>query len=94
MNSELPLALAMTLTRAMLDAARAGDWERLIALEAERHPLVVRPIAQDADSVRQLGELLACDRELHALVSHARDTAGEQWQTEHNRARAIAAYGR
>ena len=94
MNSELPLALAMTLTRAMLDAARAGDWERLIALEAERHPLVVRPIPQGADSVRQLGELLACDRELHALVSHARDTAGEQWQTEHNRARAIAAYGR
>lgn len=94
MNSDLPLALAMALTRAMLDAARAGDWERLIALEAERHPLVVRPIAQDADSVRQLGELLACDRELYALVHQARDAAADQWQAGHDRARAIAAYAR
>jgi flagellar protein FliT len=93
MNAQLPLALAMTLTRAMLDAARAGDWERLIALEAERHPLVVRPVPQDDDSLRQLGELLACDRELYALISQARDTAAGQWQVEHDRARAIAAYG-
>lgn len=93
MNDALPLALALTLTRAMLDAAHAGDWEQLVALEAERHPLVMRPVAQDGDSVRQLGELLALDRELSALVAQARDHAGEQWQAGQDRARAIAAYG-
>jgi hypothetical protein len=89
----LPLALALALTRAMLEAARAGDWEQLIALEAERHPLVMQPVAKDLDSLRQLGQLLALDRELCALVGQARDAAGAQWQVEHDRARAIAAYG-
>ncbi|NUO73694.1 MAG: flagellar protein FliT [Frateuria sp.] len=90
MSTQLPLAMA--LTRAMLEAARAGDWEQVAALEAERHPLVTLPVAQDEDSVRQLGEMLALDRELCALVSQARDTVAEQWQGEHDRARAIAAY--
>lgn len=94
MNAELPLALALALTRAMLEAARAGDWEQLIALEAERQPLIVQPLARNQDSVRQLGELLALDRELYALISRARDAAADQWQVEHDRARAIAAYGR
>ncbi|MGN2242662.1 flagellar protein FliT [Frateuria sp. GZRR33] len=91
MNEALPLAV--TLTHAMLEAARAGDWEQVVALEAERHPLVMQPVAGDEDSVRQLGELLAMDRELGVLVTHARDQAGEQWQAGQDRARAIAAYG-
>jgi flagellar protein FliT len=93
MSDELPLALALALTRAMLEAARAGDWEQLIALEAERHPLVMQPVARDEDGIRQLAELLALDRELYALISQARDEAAGQWQAEHDRARAIAAYG-
>jgi hypothetical protein len=93
-SGELPLALALALTRAMLEAARAGDWDQLIALEAERNPLVMQPLAHDADGVRQLGELLALDRELYALISQARDAAADQWQVEHDRARAIAAYAR
>lgn len=91
MSAQLPLAMA--LTQAMLEAARAGDWEQVAALEAERHPLVVQPMAHDPDSVRQLGELLTLDRELCTLVGQARDVAGAQWQAEHDRARAIAAYG-
>ncbi|MEI7035936.1 flagellar protein FliT [Fulvimonas yonginensis] len=93
MNGEQPLARALALTRQMLEAARGEDWERLIALETERHPWVMQPLTRDEDCVRQLGELLALDRELYALISHARDRAGEQWQAEHDRARAIAAYG-
>lgn len=93
MNDPLPLALALALTRAMLDAAREADWDRLVALEAERHPLAMQPVPQDEDSLRQLGQLLALDRELQHLVGAARDAAAEQWQAEHNRARAIAAYG-
>jgi len=93
MNEQLPMALALALTRAMLDAARAGDWEQVVALEAEREPLALQPVSKDEDSVRQLGELLALDRELRELVTQARDIAGGQWQAEHDRARAIAAYG-
>ena len=93
MNRELPLALALALTQAMLEAARAGDWDQLIALEAQRHPLVMQPVAKDEDSVRQLGQLLAIDRELYALIGQARDASAEQWRGEHDRARAIAAYG-
>jgi hypothetical protein len=93
MNAQLPMALALALTRAMLDAARTGDWEQVVALEAERQPLAMQPVAQDEDSVRQLGELLALDREVRELVTRARDDAGGQWQAEQDRARAIAAYG-
>ena len=93
MNDSLPLALALALTRAMLDAARTGDWEQVVALEAEREPLATLPVSRDEDSVRQLGDLLALDRELRELVTQARDAAGGQWQAEQDRARAIAAYG-
>jgi hypothetical protein len=93
MNDELPLALALALTRAMLEAAHAGDWDQLIALEAQRHPLVMQPVVQDEDSVRQLALLLELDRQLYALISQARDQAGDRWQGEQDRARAIAAYG-
>lgn len=93
MNDELPMALGLALTRAMLEAARTGDWEQLVALEAQREPLVMQPVASDEASVRQLGELLSLDREVRELVTQARDAAGGQWQAEHDRARAIAAYG-
>jgi hypothetical protein len=91
MNAQLTQAMA--LTRAMLEAARAGDWEQVAALETERHPLVTQPVAPGEDSLRQLGELLALDRELYGLIRVARDEAGTQWQAGQDRARAIAAYG-
>ena len=93
MNDPLPMALALALTRAMLEAARAGDWEQVVALEAERQPLAMQPATPDEDGMRQLGDLLALDRELRELVTQARDAAGGQWQAEQDRARAIAAYG-
>ena len=94
MSEEWPLALALALTRAMLEAARAGDWEQVIALEDQRQPLAMQPVPQNEDSVHQLGELLALDREVQKRVSEARAIAADQWQAEHNRARAIAAYGK
>ena len=94
MSDELPLALALALTRAMLEAARAGDWEQVIALEDQRQPLAMQPVPQNDASLRQLGELLALDREIQQRVGEARDVAAEQWQAEQSRARAIAAYGK
>jgi len=81
---------ALQLTRDMLGAGQAQEWERLAALEAQRDPLLRRE--HSADVVYQLSEILACDRELRALVRQARDEAAAQWQRENGRARAISAY--
>lgn len=86
------LAPALQLTRDMLAAARAQEWDRLMELEAERELLLLRQHATDAASQAQLGEILAYDRELHALVGRARDAVAAQWALEHDRTRAIAAY--
>lgn len=85
---------ALQLTRSMLDAARAQEWSRLIELEVEREPLLVRRHASDPATLAQLSEILAYDRELQAIVGGARDFAAEQWQRETGRARAIAAYAK
>ncbi len=86
------LAGALQLTCGMLAAAQAQEWSRLIELEAEREPLLLRQHAADPASLAQLGEILAYDRQLQAIVGSARDTAAEQWQQEASRARAIAIY--
>lgn len=86
------LTQALRLTGEMISACHAQDWDRLTALEAEREPLVLRPHPQDAVTHSQLGELLACDRELQELVRRARDATAEQWQKETDRSKAIRAY--
>lgn len=91
-SQQTPLAQALQLTRDMLIACHAQDWERLTALEAEREPLVLRQHPRDAATHAQLDELLACDRELQELVRRARDTVAGQWQKETDRSRAILAY--
>jgi ribosomal 50S subunit-associated protein YjgA (DUF615 family) len=81
---------ALQLTRDMLGAGQAQEWERLAALEAQRDPLLRRQ--HSVDVVYQLSEILACDRELRAMVRQARDEAAAQWQRENGRARAISVY--
>jgi ribosomal 50S subunit-associated protein YjgA (DUF615 family) len=81
---------ALQLTRDMLGAGQAQEWERLAALEAQRDPLLRRE--HSVDVVYQLSEILACDRELRAMVRQARDEAAAQWQRENGRARAISVY--
>ncbi|MBQ4854390.1 flagellar protein FliT [Rhodanobacter sp. B2A1Ga4] len=76
----------------MLTAAHAQEWSRLIELEAEREPLLLRRHASDPDSLARLDEILAYDRQLQTIVGSARNSAAEQWQRETDRARAIAAY--
>lgn len=91
-QTDAPLAQALVITRTMLDAAQRQDWQQVADMEAVRAPLLHRQHPQDAGSHAQLGELLAYDRELQALVGQARDEAAGRWQREHGRAQAIAAY--
>lgn len=86
------LEQALQLTRHMLEAASAQEWARLIELEEEREPLLLCQHASDPDSLAQLDEILAYDRELRTMVASARDMAAEQWQRETDRSRAIGAY--
>jgi hypothetical protein len=91
--AETPLMQALAITRSMLVAAHAQDWQQVSVLEATREPLLRRQHPADAASHAQLGEVLAYDRELQALVGQARDDVARQWQRENGRAQAIAAYG-
>lgn len=86
------LTSALVITRAMLVAARAEDWQQLLQLEEARAPLVHRQHDHDAATQAQLGQILACDRQLQALLGTARETLVHQWQRERGRVQAIAAY--
>ena len=91
--AETPLVQALAITRSMLVAAHAQDWQQVSVLEATREPMLRRQHPADAASHAQRGEVLAYDRELQALVGQARDDVARQWQRENGRAQAIAAYG-
>lgn len=69
---------ALALTRAMLDAARKGDWDELVRLESERSRLIDRIRAQDPDPGRDAGaavrkrqvmtEMLQVDEQVQLLT--------------------------
>ena len=48
--------------------------------------------APDGATRNQLAQILACNRELESQVARARDEAAANWQREHARDQAIAAY--
>ena len=87
-----PLTQALAITRTMLLAAQAADWEKLLRLEEQREPLLRRQHPADEVSRVQIGEVLASDHQLQLLLATARDAVASQWQDDRGRARAIAAY--
>jgi len=64
---------ALSLTREMLDAARAGEWNRVLRLEPERRRLIERFLSagvspEEAELVRDgIIDILNCDQELMRL---------------------------
>lgn len=67
---------ALSLTRRMLELARNGDWEALVALESERGKVIDQlrlhdPRPADGSSKRKrelIRELLQLDEQIHALT--------------------------
>lgn len=53
------LVQAIELCQQMLEAARAADWDRLVALEAERAPLLSRALSSDLPTVTRPAEVKA-----------------------------------
>ncbi|MEO8811226.1 MAG: flagellar protein FliT [Rhodanobacter sp.] len=87
-----PLTQALVMTRAMLAAAQEADWDELLRLEEARAPILRRQHPDDVVSRAQIGQVLAYDRQLQALLGSARDAVARQWQSERARSHAIAAY--
>ena len=88
-------------TEAMLRAANAGEWERLIDLEAARFAVETelrgcaqeQSLASDPENAKLLREVLAQDDSTRAAIMQAMDEA-KQWLRATGRERAIrAAYG-
>lgn len=88
------LARALAISQQMLVAAQATEWSTVAALHAEREPLLLGAHAPDGATRAQLAQILACNRELESHVARARDAAAANWQREHARDQAIAAYAR
>lgn len=87
-----PLERAVEMSLQMLAAARAGDWDMLAVLEADREPLVMRQHPPGEASLAAIAQILALDGEIAVMVARARDAAAADWQRVHEGRRAIAAY--
>lgn len=78
------LERATQLSRTMLEAAEAGDWQRVQALAAERKPLVQDAFAGDLSEAARnaleapLRRLAHLNDQLIELTAAARDDRGEQ----------------
>ena len=82
----------LTLTRAMLEHAAAGQWEALMEIELERQKLLGSGTAGAAPAPF-LQELLELNERLVVAVTSARDTAAEASQSLQAGMRAVSAYG-
>jgi hypothetical protein len=72
------LAGLLELTRNMFTAAHSGDFDRVATLDVERRAMLEANLPSEADSATLIDAILACDRELVAVVETARSHAGEQ----------------
>jgi hypothetical protein len=87
-------------TRDMLKAARAGDWDRVIPLERERHARIAQffssaPAPHEAAWVRSgIIEILESDEHLLMLCQTRRDDASSGIVDLHRKAAANQAYAR
>lgn len=99
------LARLRELTEAQLDAARADEWERVEALDADRSRLLRAPaapapgratrVAESAptpDPRARARELLALDAELLQLARAARSSAAGDFHDTRTQRRAGSAY--
>ena len=89
---------ALRLTAAMTEAAEAGDWDRLVELEAERRPLIEGAFEQVApEDAAALGQaildLMEADRHIMALARAGRTALASRLEDFSRGRRGRAAYG-
>ena len=93
------LAPLLELTRGMRLAAEEGDWDRLIALEEERRPLIAAlfeppPQAPESPALRVAIKLIQDqDREIMSLAGAGLEEFRREMRTLDSGRRAVKAYG-
>lgn len=85
-------ALLLELSERMLAAARAGDWETVTALEAQRSQQIVSLPVVEADALPVLKQLLAHTEEVRELARRQRERLGADMGEHQHRHRALSAY--
>lgn len=97
--SPIRLDSLLSLTRELLGCAQAGDWERAMALESERRPLIraafttEKPAGCDAERQAVIREILDTDQMVMALARRQRDDLQAQLRELGQGRSALHAYG-
>ncbi len=76
----------------MVEAARAGDWDAVARLEAQRSPLVSALSLAEPGVLSTFRTLLAHTEEVRALAGQQRERLGEALGQHQQRHRALSAY--
>jgi flagellar protein FliT len=82
----------LKLSERMLDAARAGDWDSVVALEGERSRQLTALSDDDAGSLPLFRALLTHTEEVRALAGRQRDLLSADMDQHQHRHRALSAY--
>lgn len=85
----------VSLTRAMMDSVRAGDIERMVALEGQRHRLLVRVFSANATRppVTEIQQVMTADAEIMRRAETLREDLLAKLDTLSSNRKAVAAYG-
>jgi|KBSSwiStaDraftv2_1062776.scaffolds.fasta_scaffold2691849_1 hypothetical protein len=97
-SQEEQLARVLELTRSARESAHAGDWSMVVALEAERRPLLrtlfAQPFPREARSrvAAAIREILTSDAGLIALASAGRNETADETRRVRRSRNAAAIY--
>lgn len=89
---------ALEHSEAMLKDAEAGNWDKVIEMEAQRSELLKKlfssPYGRDniADIDNKIGEIIDINNKLEAVVAKARDNAGNDITSINKGRRAVSLY--
>lgn len=93
------LRRALQLSKAMRIAAGESEWERVVALEAERRPVIENAFTgkEDSSSSRRnaeqlVREILELDRQVMQQAGKARDSAADELANLSRGRRVVNAY--
>lgn len=76
----------------MVEAARAGDWDAVVQLEAARSPLIAGLSLSDPSALATFKALLVHTEEVRTLAKQQRERLSDALGEHQQRHRALTAY--
>lgn len=85
----------VALTRMMMTSVRAGEIERMVDLEGQRHRLLAQVFSAEASrpTAAEIRQVMAMDREIMRHAETLRGELLEKLDTLASNRKAVAAYG-